>query len=170
MTPEFSQDILLKHLQSHLRFHCRYLQQTHQHRHIWTILWFERIDCAATKERKNKGKCGTERMLNQHQSWTVLGRKLSITHGETDKGCISFITVALLFWRFESQTRGNKHTGPLVFRRSSTNWLSGLLCCWRWTDPHAQWSAKHEHTNKFTRPKCVCVCIYSIYIVTTMAL
>lgn len=34
-------------------------------------------------------------------------------------------------WWFVRQTRGNQHCEPLVFRCRSTNWLSGLLCCWR---------------------------------------
>lgn len=43
------------------------------------------------------------------------------------------IKVALLFWLFVGQTRGNQHSEPLVFgcSTSSTDWMSVLPCCWK---------------------------------------
>lgn len=125
-TPGFSLDILLKRLLSHLRFHYRYLQETQAHPDI-------NIN-------------STDWMLN-----TLFGLKVDVSSllcciahvtepvNTTDSSGLRSacavptlsIIVAFLFWWFVRQTRGNQHSEPLVFGCSSTNWLSGLLCCRR---------------------------------------
>lgn len=54
-------------------------------------------------------------------------------------------------WWFVRQTRGNQHAEPLVFRCRSTNWLSGLLSCWR--DELIPTQSTHE--SKRTDPHCM---------------
>lgn len=167
-TPGFSLDILWKRLLSHLRFHYHYLQET-QARPDININSTDRMLCCPCAVKDNRTLCLALKLMFHHFCAVFQGCIAHVTKpgNTTDSSGLRSacavptrsIIVAFLFWWFVRQTRGNQHSEPLVFGCSSTNWLSGLLCCRRDEIIPTQGSptgtnAHKQSTQKFTLCTC----------------